>query len=149
MTDNYQNILVAIDGSKEAELAFKRALVIAQKNNSAVYLVNVIDLRSYVGLEAFDKSFPERARNMTEGMLEEYKERAIVSGIDEVSIIIEFGTPKELIPIEIAEKLDIDLIISGATGLNSVEKFFIGSVSENIMRRAKCDVLIARDRESA
>ena len=149
MTDNYQNILVAIDGSKEAELAFKRALVIAQKNNSAVYLVNVIDLRSYVGLEAFDKSFPERARNMTEGMLEEYKERAIASGVDRVSIIIEFGTPKELIPVEIAEKLNIDLIISGATGLNSVEKFFIGSVSENIMRRAKCDVLIARDRESA
>lgn len=142
---NYNNILVAIDGSKESDLAFRRAVQIARTNNSQLFLVNVIDLQSYVGLEACDKSLPDRAEAMTKELLNEYKERADLEGIDNCTIVIEFGSPKALIPTEIAEKFNIDLIISGATGLNSVEKFFIGSVSENIMRRAKCDVLIARD----
>lgn len=147
MSDNYQNILVAIDGSKESELAFQRAVQIAQRNNSLIHLVNVIDLRSYVGLEAYDKLLPDRAERLTQEMLGEYKNRATASGLKKVFTLIEFGSPKELIPIDIADKLNVDLIISGATGLNSVEKFFIGSVSESIMRRAKCDVLIARDKE--
>ena len=81
-----------------------------------------------------------------EEMLEEYKKRAISRGLERITIVVEFGDPKELIPNNIADDLGVDLIISGATGLNSVEKFFVGSVSENIMRRAKCDVLIARER---
>lgn len=148
MTENYRNVLVAIDGSKESELAFQRALPITSRNGSHLYLVNVIDLRSYVGLEAYDKSLPDRAKGMITELLEKYKERAIAEGIENVEIVIEFGSPKELIPNNIADKLEIDLIISGATGLNSVEKFFIGSVSESILRRATCDVLIARDQQS-
>jgi len=36
------------------------------------------------------------------------------------------------------------LIIVGATGLNAVERFLIGSVSESVARYSKCDVLIVR-----
>ena len=32
----------------------------------------------------------------------------------------------------------------GATGLNAVERLFIGSVSEYVIRNADCDVLIVR-----
>ena len=32
----------------------------------------------------------------------------------------------------------------GATGLNAVERLFIGSVSEYVIRHAPCDVLIVR-----
>ena len=32
----------------------------------------------------------------------------------------------------------------GATGLNAVERLFIGSVSEYVIRHAICDVLIVR-----
>ncbi|MEL5941041.1 universal stress protein, partial [Tetragenococcus halophilus] len=39
---------------------------------------------------------------------------------------------------------DVDLIILGATGLNAVERLFIGSVSEYVTRNASCDVLIVR-----
>ena len=35
----------------------------------------------------------------------------------------------------------------GATGLNAVERFLIGSVSEHIIRYAKCDVLVVRGDE--
>ena len=32
----------------------------------------------------------------------------------------------------------------GATGLNAVERLFIGSVSESVIRNASCDVLVVR-----
>ena len=45
---------------------------------------------------------------------------------------------------DVAEKTVADLIVCGATGLNAVERFLIGSVSESIVRSAKCDVLVVR-----
>ena len=45
---------------------------------------------------------------------------------------------------DLSKKLNADLIICGATGLNTVERILIGSVSENIVRTAECDVLVIR-----
>lgn len=39
---------------------------------------------------------------------------------------------------------EVDLIMLGATGLNAVERLFIGSVSEYVIRNASCDVLVVR-----
>ena len=64
-----------------------------------------------------------------------------------VNVIVEYGSPKTMILKDISKKLDADLIICGATGLNAVERFLIGSVSENIVRSAKCDVLVIRTPE--
>jgi nucleotide-binding universal stress UspA family protein len=54
-------------------------------------------------------------------------------------VLLKFKIPKD-----VAAKFHADLIIAGATGINAVERLFIGSVSGNIARRAKCDVLIVR-----
>ncbi|MGF6949449.1 nucleotide-binding universal stress UspA family protein [Neobacillus sp. B4I6] len=45
---------------------------------------------------------------------------------------------------DIAKVVKADLIMCGATGLNAVERFLTGSVSEAIVRSAKCDVLVIR-----
>lgn len=45
---------------------------------------------------------------------------------------------------QIPQDKAVDLIILGATGLNAVERLFIGSVSEYVTRNALCDVLIVR-----
>ena len=60
---------------------------------------------------------------------------------------LEFGPPKLLIPKNLANELDVDLIMCGASGLNAVERFMIGSVSEAIVRHAPCDVLVVRTEE--
>jgi nucleotide-binding universal stress UspA family protein len=39
----YQNILVAIDGSTEADRAFKKGIEIAKRNDATLVLVHVID----------------------------------------------------------------------------------------------------------
>ena len=47
MTLKYSQILVAVDGSKEAEWAFKKSVGIAERNNATLNLVNVIDTRQH------------------------------------------------------------------------------------------------------
>ena len=43
----YKNILIAVDGSHEAELAFNKAVDVAKRNDAKLTVVNVIDSRTY------------------------------------------------------------------------------------------------------
>jgi nucleotide-binding universal stress UspA family protein len=140
----YKNILVAIDGSKEADWAFKKGIEIAKRNDATLLLVHVIDTRTFALIEAYDTVIGDRAEKLAKDMLENYKIQAEDAGLTKVQYEIEFGSPKIRIPRDLAKKHNVDLIICGATGLNVVERFFIGSVSEHITRYAACDVLIVR-----
>ena len=147
MVLKYNQIIVAVDGSKESNWAFKKAMGIAQRNNATLNLVNIIDTRSYAAVEAYDRSIAERAQKFAEELLTEYKQEAEAAGLKNVNIVVEYGSPKTMISRELSKKLSVDLIICGATGLNKVERFLIGSVSENIVRSAACDVLVVRTPE--
>ncbi|WP_066063504.1 universal stress protein [Neobacillus soli] len=140
----YQNILVAIDGSTEADRAFKKGIEIAKRNNATLLLVHVIDTRTFALIEAYDTVIGDRAEKLAKDMLENYQKQAVDEGLTTVHFEIDFGSPKIKIPRDLAKKHKIDLIICGATGMNVVERFFIGSVSEHITRYAACDVLVVR-----
>lgn len=144
MALKYQNILVAIDGSKEADWAFKKSIEIAKRNNASLLLVHVIDVKSFALIESYDTVIGDRAEKLAKDMLENYQQQAKAAGITEVQYQIEFGSPKVIIPRDIAVQHKVDLIVCGATGLNAVERFFIGSVSEHIVRHSQCDVLVVR-----
>ena len=140
----YKNILVAIDGSKEADWALRKGIEIAKRNDAALLLVHVIDTRSFALIESYDTVIGDRAEKLAKDMLDNYQKQAVDSGVKEVQYEIEFGSPKVRIPRDVAKKHNVDLIICGATGMNVVERFFIGSVSEHITRYAPCDVLVVR-----
>ncbi len=144
MTLSYDHILVAVDGSKEAEWAFKKSIDIAKRNDATLNLLHVIDTRSFAVVEAYDRSVAKRAETFAEEMLNDYKKEAENKGVGKVNVFVEYGSPKVLVPKEFAQKVEADLIICGATGLNAMERFLIGSISEHIVRAAKCDVLVVR-----
>jgi nucleotide-binding universal stress UspA family protein len=147
MTLKYKNILVAVDGSKEAEWAFKKAIEVAKRNEAKILLAHIIDTRTFATVEAYDRAIAERADQFASQLMENYQQMAINAGVKDVDYVIDYGSPKVKIPKDIAKKYNIDLIMCGATGLNAVERFFIGSVSEHITRYASCDVLIVRTEE--
>lgn len=148
MANHYKSIVVAVDGSKEAEYAFRKSIDVATRNTGATLnLVNVIDTRSFAAVEAYDRSIAERAQQHSEELLNRYKKEAEEAGVAKVNLVIEYGSPKSIITKELSNIVEADLIICGATGLNAVERFLIGSVSEAIVRSAKCDVLVIRTPE--
>ncbi|KAF1305773.1 universal stress protein [Enterococcus saccharolyticus] len=144
MLQQYQRIMVAIDGSKESELAFKKAVSVAHRNQASLLLVHVIDTRAFQTVSSFDTVLAEQATDMAKQSLEEYSKTAKEQGVVSVETTIEYGSPKVLIAKQIPEDKKVDLIMLGATGLNAVERLFIGSVSEYVIRHASCDVLIVR-----
>ncbi|MEH7494847.1 universal stress protein [Neobacillus sp. 3P2-tot-E-2] len=147
MEGRYDHILVAIDGSKESEWALEKSIEIAKRNNAKLLLAHVIDTRSFLLIDSYDPDIVERANKLAIDMLEKYQTQAINAGVSHVHYEIEYGSPKVKIPKEIAKKHTIDLIVCGATGMNAVERFLIGSVSEHITRYSSCDVLIVRTKK--
>ena len=148
MALSYKKILVAVDGSKEAEWAFRKAIAVAKRNNSKMVIAHIIDTRTFATVEAYDRTIAERAELFAKELMENYKKEANDAGVADVDYTIDYGSPKIKIPKDIAKKYEIDLIMCGATGLNAVERFLIGSVSEHITRHARCDVLVVRSEDT-
>ncbi|STD26933.1 universal stress protein [Enterococcus mundtii] len=144
MLQQYRKIMVAVDGSEEAELAFKKAVNVALRNNSELLLAHVIDTRSFQTVSSFDGMLAEQATEMAKQTLADYQMKAKKAGLHQVTTVVEYGSPKHIIAKEIPEDHEVDLILLGATGLNAVERLFIGSVSEYVIRNAACDVLVVR-----
>lgn len=137
----YKNIIVAIDGSDEADWAFKKAIEVTKRNKAALHILHIYELRAYPSDAA---SIKERAEKFGNQLLGEYLQKAKDAGLENVSTVLEFGSPKVDVSKKAEKKIKADLIICGKTGLNSVEHMFIGSVSENIVRSAHCDVLVVK-----
>lgn len=139
---SYNNILVAVDGSESAEFALNKAIEIAKRNDASLHLVYVVEHYRYPGDSGAFKKFQEKFGT---DLLEKYQKYVRDQGIEKVNIVLEFGSPKVEISKNVAKVIHADLIICGAKGLNAVERMLIGSVSENVVRSASCDVLIVRD----
>ncbi|WP_047984636.1 universal stress protein [Ornithinibacillus californiensis] len=143
MANYYKHIIVAVDGSKEGEYAFRKSIDVVKRNpGSTLYVTNIIDNRT-----AYGGSVIEHIQRQSKELLRSYHNQAKAEGIEQVRIISEYGSPRSAISVDLAKKVEADLIICGATGHNAVERFLIGSVSEAIVRTAKCDVLVIRTPE--
>lgn len=132
MEDIYQNILIPVDGSQESIDAFKRGIQQAKGWNSKVFLVQVLPD------ENEGSSIEERNSFLT--ALESYADKQGVHLHKELV----YGEPRTQIAETLVERWDIDLIIMGATGKGPITKMLIGSVTNYVIRHAKCDVMISR-----
>lgn len=142
----YKHILVPIDGSAEAELAFKKAVAVTKRNGDdcELRLLHVVDTRAFQNISSFDTSMVEQVTETAKKTLDQYVEYAKEAGVKKVSYSIEYGAPKMIIARDVPKEMHADLIMIGATGLNAMERILIGSVTEFVTRMAVCDVLVVR-----
>jgi|SRR5690625_1011347 len=141
---NYDNILIAVDGSDAANKAFNRAVQLAKINEAKLIITHVIDTRAFATAEAYDQTIISQTEKYSKELVQTYVDKLEDAGLTDYETKIDFGSPKVKIAKDIAKEYDADLIVCGATGLNAVERFLMGSVSESITRYAKCDVLVVR-----
>ncbi|WP_461225931.1 universal stress protein [Lacticaseibacillus suihuaensis] len=146
MDQEYNNLLVPIDGSDESDLAFKKAVKVAVANHAHLDILNVLDTKQFIGgyggMISGDAIY--QLTQDAEKFLEELSERAKKAGLEDVAIHVRFGNPKSVIATDFPHDHHTDLIIIGATGLNAVERVLVGSVTEYVNRTAPCDVLIVK-----
>lgn len=126
-------ILVAVDGSENANKGLQYGVQLAQKFNAEIMVMNVME-RGFFGLK------PKVAQDIGERILSKAAEE--VKGTSATKRL-EFGNPAEKI-IEVANKEKYDLIVVGSRGLSRTKRFFLGSVSDDVCHHAHCSVLIVR-----
>ena len=85
----------------------------------------------------FSKSLSNETRDAME------KIRKSLSGNVDVKTLIRQGDPAEKI-LETAQKMKVDLIVTGSHGRHGAKKFLLGSVSSKIVDYSKCSVLVVK-----
>ncbi|MGX7417528.1 universal stress protein [Carnobacterium gallinarum] len=144
MEQQYKQILVGVDGSVESETAFRKALQIAKRNQASLLLVHVVDTLGFQSISDYEGLITDNVMDQVKEKMDEYSIFAERMGVENVTALIMNGSPKLLLAKEIPAEHQTDLILLGATGLNAVERLFMGSVSQYIIQNASCDVLIVR-----
>lgn len=141
----FKKILVATDASEYSRRALKTALEIAKTFNAEIELLFVTYLKeAYWGYNvAYNILVPQE-------QLDEAGELALnatLEGIDlgEVSLKKkkEQGYPASVILDEI-EKENIDLVVMGSHGYGPIAGSVLGSVSQRVVQRAGCPVMIVK-----
>ena len=148
---SYQNILVGVDGSKQADMAFEKAVDTAKINDAKLYLLSIINGERYPstgpgGYGFVSHSIYDSAIETMQKKLADYKKKAEAAGIKAVETDVKFR--EKIADFGFIERYpkenDIDLIIIGATGLNVVGRLLVGSTAAYTIREAPCDVTVVK-----
>lgn len=142
----FARILVGCDFSPDSEAAFQYGLSLAQEFQAELHLVHVIEPPVYVDLDmpgsAIDAEHMETLRDRLNEKLSSLVPTEACHWCKPLISLLE-GLPYEVLT-HYAERHGIDLVVLGARGYSLVEKLFIGSTTDRVVRRTPCPVLSVR-----
>jgi nucleotide-binding universal stress UspA family protein len=140
-------ILLATDGSEEAQLASTTAADLAEKTNSELHVLTVGPDYPLYELPEHPAEFEDvlRAnRRRAKDVLEQQAKRIEESGgtVKETHLL-EGRADEEIV--ELAEEIGAGLIVMGSRGHGRLRRTLLGSVSDAVVRHAHCPVTIVRE----
>ena len=141
MPPRYRHVLVAYDGSPEADLALAHAVAIAQSSRARLALVTVVPPPPLLSWQA-----PGGMRGIHEAEQDELSKalREAADGVpDDLSVTTQLldGDPaRELL--RLAREADFDVIVMGSRGRGRVTAALLGSVSNRVMHDAGVPVIV-------
>ncbi len=137
----FDHILFATDFSPASTAALPYAVSIARHFGSKLYLTHVIprDAFDLIPMNERDSAI-ENIRTHAKDHMSGLRAAALLKGIPH-EVFIDHGDVWPVLAAMVGE-YQIDLIVIGSHGRRGVEKLLIGSVAEEILRRALIPVLI-------
>jgi nucleotide-binding universal stress UspA family protein len=135
-------VLLATDGSREAQLAATTAADLANSTNSELHVVRVGELRPT--FLAQTEVEPAELEREAQRQLDEEVRRVEEAGGTVKEAHLRLGQADEEI-VDLAQSLGIGLIVMGSRGRGRLRRALIGSVSESVVRHAHCPVTIVRE----
>ncbi len=134
-------VLLATDGSPDAELAARSAVELCERTGSELHLVHVGEYLSTV--YAYTEEEPAELRRSAQHLLDEQAERIRATGATLAQAHLRLGPPAEQI-VNLGEELGAGVVVVGSRGLGTLRRALLGSVSESIVRHAHCPVFVVR-----
>ncbi len=144
-------ILLATDGSLQAEQATKAAIELANATGSELHLVHVGVVPNCLGdgpgTMGYDGLLYEQIEREAREALRKLTWRTKVAGGTVVATHLRLGGVADEI-IGLAEEIGAGVIVMGSRGRGRLRRFLLGSVSGSVVRRARCSVLVVRPERS-
>lgn len=139
-----QSLLVAYDGTPPSEAALARAAEIAQRAGPKITLVCAIPVTGgALGVESPPGGTIVETLDAARRMLGEARVRLEKMGIADSETKLLEGDPVDQI-VEYAAQHPPDVLVVGSRGLSGTGRLLLGSVSEGILRRVHCSVLVVK-----
>ncbi|MDH3658401.1 MAG: universal stress protein [Nitrosopumilus sp.] len=141
-----KKILVPFDGSKYSEKAFDKALEIAEKFESELIIMTVIqsELPDSVGMSLQRlEEIQNEQEDKANAMLKKLETRTKAKNVSFSIKIIHNPSSSDAI-VTFADKNNLDLIVMGSHGRTGLRKIVLGSVANGVLGRANCPVLITK-----
>ena len=143
-------ILVPTDFSEYSDKALHQALDIAREYKATVYVLHVIHERMTDRLDDYGLTYPAFVKDVEKQMVRAAMKQLTTQirkfpQAKEVQVARRavVGNTSEAILKEAAKK-GIDLIVIASLGKTGMAKYLIGSVARNVLRAAKCPVLLTK-----
>jgi nucleotide-binding universal stress UspA family protein len=146
----YNKILVPLDGSEFSRRAVNDAVGIAAKQRTNIILFAVVEpitsqLEGYAEFVSGADLY-EQIRVELQAMLDDEAERLAANGYLVETRLCEGFANEEIIAV--CKRDEIDLVVMTTHGRTGVAHWFMGSVTEKVVRCAPCSVLVVRAKES-
>ncbi len=140
----FKKIILAVDGSKNAERALELTAKLASSStDAAVVIVHAYEPVSYL-LGANPLTYEDRVKEhiaWSGQLLKEAHDKLFKQGLAVVTYQILRGSPATAIA-NAALEHDADLIVMGSRGLTPITRLLLGSVSKRVIGMAACPVLV-------
>jgi nucleotide-binding universal stress UspA family protein len=141
-------ILLATDGSAEAESAAQVAAELAEKTGSELHVVYVEVIPYFAQYGAgtaasYDRELYEKIEEEAQETLRKLTWQVKVAGGAVAEDHLRMGAPGEEI-VGLAEAIGAGLIVMGSRGRGGMKRALMGSVSDSVVRYAPCPVLVVR-----
>jgi len=142
---SYDRILIPTDGSESATAAIDHGIAIAERFDTTVHALSVVNVNAVAGAYDAGPAIPDLLESLEEGCeqaVETVEDECENRDVDIVTDVVQ-GTPYRAIR-QYVDDEGIDLITMGTHGRTGLERYLIGSVTERTVRTSDVPVLSVR-----
>lgn len=143
MATKFKRILVGVDDSADALLAFKYALHQAKRDDAELHIVSVWENNEMNVYEALNKDFIHGERQALEDHIQDYLKQVKDAGLTKVHALVADGEPGETIVKDVIPHVKPDLLIIGSEAKKGVRRHF-GSQAAYMAKYSPISVLVIR-----
>ena len=143
-------LVLATDGSEDARLARRTVADLATADDAEVHVVGAWNLAgpSYAPGYAITPETVSELEDAVRSVVEDERQALADAGVRTTAAHVRFGRPADVI-LDVANRVDADLIVLGSRGHGLVARLVLGSVSEEVVAAGHRPVLVMRGGETA
>lgn len=138
------NILAAIDFSDITPIVVEKAAEIAKRFSSKLWLIHIAapdpDFVGYSTGPQCERDWKAKTLKKEHQYLHDKALELELNGINVTPLLVQGATIKTIL--QEAAKLSAEMIVIGSHGHGAIYKTIVGSVSEGVIHKALCPVLI-------